>query len=597
MSERECEQLRNWLRETESDCESVLGPDDPDEWEEDHVEENDSRDNEYLLEENDEVRMDIPLDNNDAMEQGEEPVMTHNIIDRREFYIGKDKETKWYLETHMARTSRTASHNIIPRFHMPGPKGHAKNAKTHIQSFECIFDDDIVNKIVIYTNIYINKIKHNFVRDRDAKLTDYCEIRALFGMLFLAGVMKSSRRNVIEIFDMKNGTGVEAINVTMSERRFRFLMRCLRFDDIHSRNQRKSIDKLAAIREIFDMFLKNSQNAYNPSDYMSIDEQLVAFRGNCPFRQYIPSKSAKYGIKVFALVSASSFYTSNLEVYVGIQPDGPFKISNKPHDLVLRMTEPLSGSNRNITTDNWFVSLPLALALLEERKLTLIGTMRGNRREVPSNFLADKEREKYSSLFGYHEKATLVSYIHKPNKAVIALSTMHRDGKIDPSTNEERKPVIITAYNETKFGVDILDKMCHQYNTSRNSRRWPLTLFFHLMNVGGVNAINIYKANNNYENVVRREYLSTLAIELMKPAVHRRMCIENIPKQLKVRCKLFLGIEEQEPVIEQQRGMPSGSRCIICPRSADKKTRKTCDKCHNRVCQNHLKNICEKCYK
>lgn len=119
---------------------------------------------------------------------------------------------------------------------------------------------------------------------------------------------------------------------------------------------------------------------------------------------------------------------------------------------------------------------------------------------------------------------------------------MHRDGEIDPSTNEERKPTIITTYNETKFGVDILDKMCHQYNTSRNS----LTIFFNLMNIGTVNAINVYRANNNNQNVLRREYLSTLAIELMKPAVQRRISLENIPRQLKIRCKLFLGIEEEE---------------------------------------------------
>lgn len=121
---------------------------------------------------------------------------------------------------------------------------------------------------------------------------------------------------------------------------------------------------------------------------MTIDEQLVAFCRICSFRQYIPSKAAKYGVKVFALVSSSNFHTSNLEVYVGVQPDGPFKTSNKPHDLVL--TTPLSGSKRNITADDWFVSLSLALALLESRQLTHLTY---HERSVPANFLPDKERE------------------------------------------------------------------------------------------------------------------------------------------------------------------------------------------------------------
>lgn len=461
MSDRVTAQLRLWLEETVSDAESVLGVEDPEEVDEDSVdinvdrrEEEDVDDNPRLVEINETVN-DNDMDH-DGVTQAEP------VIDNREFFIGKDKEIRWYLQPQMARTSRTPADNIIPRLHMRGPKGQAKNAQTHIQSFECIFNDEIINKIVIYTNIYIHKIQGKYAREQDAKLTDSCEIRSLLGILYLAGVLKSGRRSIIEMFDMNNGTGVEAIYVTMTEHRFRFLMRCLRFDDVQSRDLRKSHDKLAAIREVFDLFVGNSKSSYNPSDYLTIDEQLVAFRGNCPFRQYIPSKASKYGMKVFALVSCSDFYTTNLEVYVGTQPDGPFKVSTKPHDLVMRLTEPVSGSKRNITADNWFVSLPLALDLLENRKLTLLGTMRGNKREVPANFLSDKDREPFSSEFGYQDKATIVSYVPKKNKAVIALSTMHRTGEIVPDNNEEKKPVIIHDYYETKYGVNILDKMCHQ---------------------------------------------------------------------------------------------------------------------------------------
>lgn len=93
---------------------------------------------------------------------------------------------------------------------------------------------------------------------------------------------------------------------------------------------------------------------------------------------------------------------------------------------------------------------------------------------------------------------------------------MHRTGEIDPDNNEEKKPVIIHDYNETKYGVDILDKMCHQYDTKRNSKRWPLTLFFHLLNVGAVNSANIFRSNyKGQEKVLRRTYLTELAMELM----------------------------------------------------------------------------------
>ena len=55
-------------------------------------------------------------------------------------------------------------------------------------------------------------------------------------------------------------------------------------DDVNSRDDRKKFDKLAPVREFFNMFVNNSQNNYTVSEYCTIDEQLVAFRGRCSFR-------------------------------------------------------------------------------------------------------------------------------------------------------------------------------------------------------------------------------------------------------------------------------------------------------------------------
>lgn len=57
--------------------------------------------------------------------------------------------------------------------------------------------------------MYIDKVKSNFVRDRDVKATDHIEIKSLIGIFLLAGVMKSSRRNTTKMWDNSRGTGVE----------------------------------------------------------------------------------------------------------------------------------------------------------------------------------------------------------------------------------------------------------------------------------------------------------------------------------------------------------------------------------------------------
>ncbi|KAJ8968536.1 hypothetical protein NQ314_002264 [Rhamnusium bicolor] len=146
----------------------------------------------------------------------------------------------------------------------------------------------------------------------------------------------------------------------------------LRFDAADTRNERQKYDKLAPIRAVFDDFVSNCQSAYSPFHYVTIDEKLEAFRGRCGFRQYIPNTPAKYGIKNFALADSKIFYMSNLEVYVGWQPDGSFAVSNSAKDVVKRLCQPIKGSGRNLTVDNGFTSVELLKNLQQYFKISWV---------------------------------------------------------------------------------------------------------------------------------------------------------------------------------------------------------------------------------
>lgn len=180
-------------------------------------------------------------------------------------------------------------------------------------------------------------------RDRDAKATDTTEIRTLFGMLYLLGECKSRRQNIIDVW-RTDGTGIDAIYCTMSYNRLRLLLRCLMFDDTNTLEDRRQGDKLAPIREVFEVFVDSCRKSIIPGPNLTVDEQLVAFRERCPFRQYIPSKPAKYGIKVVALVDVGTMYTANLEIYAGLQPYVPFQVSNSAAAIVKRLSEVVRGT-------------------------------------------------------------------------------------------------------------------------------------------------------------------------------------------------------------------------------------------------------------
>lgn len=93
-------------------------------------------------------------------------------------------------------------------------------------------------------------------------------------MLFLSGLART------------DGTGMEVFRDTMCRNRFVFLLQNLRFDSAATRSERIKIDRLAPIRIIFEQFVKNSQDVYLPYENLTLDEELVAFRGCCGFRQY-----------------------------------------------------------------------------------------------------------------------------------------------------------------------------------------------------------------------------------------------------------------------------------------------------------------------
>lgn len=509
--------------------------------------------------------------------------------DVHEFYNGKDGVTKWNKTKPVL--TRTVGHNII--HHRPGPRLEARENKSKIEILNLFVSENITKAITDSTNIYIISIRDLYARDRDARLTNEVEMRAFIGILYLIGVLRCSRKNVHQLWDNSTGNGLESCYLTMSEKRFRFLVRCIRFDNIHDRAIRKEFDKLAPIREIFGMMVQNFQKYYSPTENLTIDEQLLAFRGRCSFRQYIPSKPAKYGIKTFAVVDSKTAYTINLETYVGTQPDGPFKMSNAAKDVVLRLVAPISGSSRNVTGDNWFTSLAL-LSELKAQKLTYVGTIRKNKREIPKEFLPNKNRELKSTLFGFQKEMTLASYCPKKNKAVLVVSSMHHDDEIDDTTGDAKKPAIITYYNQTKIGVDLVDQLCQNYNVARNTKRWPMVVFYNLLNLAAINALCIYKAHETTDRPIRRSaFLQDVAWELIKPQIEVRSTIPQLPVEIRRRAKILLGVSTPAPQFERPLG--NRGRCHDCGRARDKTTRRWCYNCKKWMCADHLQDMCRSC--
>ena len=85
---------------------------------------------------------------------------------------------------------------------------------------------------------------------------------------------------------------------------------------------------------------------------------------------------------------------------------------------------------------------------------------------------------------------TLTIYKSKPKKKVLPLSSRHSTIRIEK--NGKCLPETIKFYNSTKFGVDMADQMARKYSVKSKSRRWPLQIFFNILDLAGINSWVLY---------------------------------------------------------------------------------------------------------
>ncbi|CAI5669543.1 unnamed protein product [Oreochromis niloticus] len=90
--------------------------------------------------------------------------------------------------------------------------------------------------------------------------------------------------------------------------------------------------------------------------------------------------------------------------------------------------------------------------------------------------------------------ATLTAYAAKRKKTVYILSSMHSVVQTDNTT--KRKPSTVTLYNTTKCGVDVMDQMVREYTVRRGTRRWPVAVFYNMIDMAALNAHVLYQACN-----------------------------------------------------------------------------------------------------
>lgn len=248
---------------------------------------------------------------------------------------------------------------------------------------------------------------------------------------------------------------------------------------------------------MFEHIIDKFSTVYVPEQNITVDESLMPFRGRLSWKQYIPSKRSRFGIKFFMLCESSSGYIWKSVIYTGKETlfDKEFENYGLSTKSVLSLIKPLLNKGYCLTTDNFYTSPELSQILIEN-KTDIYGTVKPNRKGMPP--LLKGAKLKKNDIIAF-QKGKMIVMKWKDKKEVCMLSTIH-DGHIVTEVRKGKtvsKPNIVMDYNKTMGGVDRADQRLVYYPSIRKGqKKYYKKIFRHLLDLSILNSFVLYKKNS-----------------------------------------------------------------------------------------------------
>ena len=101
---------------------------------------------------------------------------------------------------------------------------------------------------------------------------------------------------------------------------------------------------------------------------------------------------------------------------------------------------------------------------------------------------------------------------------------MHKG--ITVADNAIKTSKINSSYNETKYGINILDQIAKKYTCRTGTQRWPIHSFQNTLNLAAINACVLFEKITN-KKLSRRDFIRTLTEALAYPQVQKQKGISG----------------------------------------------------------------------
>lgn len=473
---------------------------------------------------------------------------------------------------------------ITPFIQPSGPTKALGPQAREIDFFTLFLDDELVELVVMETNRYA---EYCIASHPDPKWqpTTIPEIKAYFGMMVAMSIMNIPSYTIA--WGSSKLFSLPGIAEIMTKNRFEKITKYLHLNDKTGQLQRGNPDhdKLYLVRPVLEKVRKKCLENYNPPRDQSIDEAMVAYRGRLSFRQYIPAKPTKFGIKVWMRSSSSSGYCHDFQVYTGRDVRGVPE-TGLGGRVVLDLAEPLYGKHHHLYMDSYFSS-PTLFEQLHAQGLYACGTVRTNRRGLPSGMKNTGHLQEQGEAKLW-QKGPMGACVWKDKKPVAFLYT---NTQVDSRTTVMRKqkdgtrkeitcPLVCARYNANMAGVDRSDQLRAQYSTTRKAKKWWRYLFWFLFDICVVNSFLCMResANHVLQTRTKRERKRT-QLEFRINLAEQLIGQYRGPRKRKIPPTVDQHGQGHWPVWSQKRG-----RCRLC--SEQKKRHEVHVECTS--CKLHL---------
>ena len=425
-------------------------------------------------------------------------------------------------------TPRDNMQPFTPRAH-PGPTVQLEAERTALNFFQLLVTDEFLNYVILETDRYAQQQKTNFPDKHKANWVrpSLEEFKAFLGLVFLMGVDVRPETKMYWTTDINLEFPV--FSRVMPRDRFLQILRYLHFVDnenpglVTTRNA-PGYNAVWKVQHVTSYLTTKFREAYVPKENISVDETMIPFKGRVHFRQYLKNKPTKWGIKAWAMAEATTGYMLGLNIYPGKSDKTEAGLTHKVVLDLLDQTN-LGNLGHTIYMDNLYTSPRLLVDLYDNHGTKGCGTLRSNRKGLPKDIVAKKPlgldgRGNY--VFRYAEPLLAVTWQDK--KAVHFLSTRHgttsttcqRTVRVNNKFEriEITQPVLASEYTANMGGVDRCDQYIQYYSFGRKTTKWPLRVFFKLLEMAKANSYTLHKQSPNHQPPPGKSHIGLLQFTL-----------------------------------------------------------------------------------